>query len=155
LQITRRSQSVISTISRQQKLFIRQAEETDISIDKFINLIEITVIMPYINFSTRKNVKIWEGITARMFHSEKITFAHVTLQAGAVVQEHHHVHEQWTHLVEGEMRFKIDGEEMTLTPGMAALVPSNKVHSAQAITNCFVIDCFLPVREDLVKLEQE
>jgi quercetin dioxygenase-like cupin family protein len=111
--------------------------------------------MAFIDFSTRKNVKIFEGITARMYHSEQITFAHVTLQPGSIVQEHQHMHEQWAHLIEGEMRFKVGDEEMTLTPGMAAFIPSNVIHSAKAITLCRVIDCFLPVREDLVALERE
>ncbi len=110
--------------------------------------------MAYINFSDRKNVKIFEGITARMYHSGQITFAYVTLQQGAIAPEHSHVHEQWTHVIEGEMRFNIAGVEKVLTPGMAALVPSNAIHSATAITLCKVIDCFLPVREDLVKLEE-
>jgi|SRR5688572_3221506 len=111
--------------------------------------------MPYINFSERTNVQIWDGITARMYHSQQITFAHVTLQQGAIVGEHSHVHEQWTHIIEGEMKFNIAGEEKILTPGMAAFMPSNAIHSATAITMCKVIDCFLPVREDFVKLEEE
>ena len=38
--------------------------------------------MPYIDFKTGKKVKIWEGITATMYHSDEITFGHVTLQKG-------------------------------------------------------------------------
>ena len=111
--------------------------------------------MAYVNFSDRKNVKIFEGITARMYHSEQITFAYVTLQQGAIVSEHSHVHEQWAHVIEGEMKFNVSGEEKILTAGMAAFIPSNAIHSATAITLCKVIDCFLPVREDFVKMEEE
>ena len=110
--------------------------------------------MPYINFKEQKKVKIWEGITARLFHSAQATFAHVTLKKNAVVQLHHHVHEQWTHIIEGEMLFDMDGEQKLLTAGMAAFIPSNLPHSAKAITECRVIDCFLPVREDFVELEK-
>lgn len=111
--------------------------------------------MPFINFNQNKKVQLWEGITAALHHSEQATFAHVTLQKGSVVGLHHHVHEQWTHLIEGELLFNIDGEELLLGPGMAAFMPSNVPHSAQAITECRLIDCFLPVREDLVALEKE
>ncbi len=52
------------------------------------------------------------------------------------------------------MLFAIDGEEKLLTSGMAAFMPSNTPHSAKAITECKVIDCFLPVREDFVELEK-
>lgn len=110
--------------------------------------------MPFINFSERKKVKLWEGITARLFHSEKITFGHVTLQQGTVLPEHSHVHEQWTHVIDGEMMFDIDGDKTLLTAGMAAFIPSGITHSAHAITTCKVIDCFLPVRDDFVKLEK-
>jgi quercetin dioxygenase-like cupin family protein len=111
--------------------------------------------MAFIDFTTRKKVKIWDGITAQMFHSQQITFAYVTLEKDADVLEHSHVHEQWTHVIEGEMQFEIAGEKKLLKPGMAAFIPSNAVHSAKAITKCRVIDCFLPVREDFVELENK
>jgi quercetin dioxygenase-like cupin family protein len=110
--------------------------------------------MPFINFKEQKKVKIWEGVTANLFHSAQATFAYVTLQKGAEVRLHHHIHEQWTHVIEGEMLFDLDGEQKLLTPGMAAFMPSNLPHSAKAITECKVIDCFLPVREDFVELEK-
>jgi quercetin dioxygenase-like cupin family protein len=110
--------------------------------------------MPYINFNQRKKVKIWEGITASLFHSAQATFAHVTLEKGAQVLLHQHPHEQWTHVIEGEMLFALNGEQQLLTPGMTAFIPSNLPHSATAVTLCRVIDCFLPVREDFVELEK-
>ena len=111
--------------------------------------------MPFIDFKVRKRVKIWEGITGTLHHSQQLTFAHVTLQKGAFLPEHHHVHEQWTHVIEGELLFNINGEEKLLTPGMTAFMPSNIPHSAKAITECKVIDCFQPVREDFVELEKQ
>ncbi|TND09013.1 MAG: cupin [Bacteroidetes bacterium] len=111
--------------------------------------------MTFIDFKNKKTVQIWEGINASFFHSEQITFGHVTLDKGAIVGEHSHVHEQWTHVIEGEMEFTVAGETKILTPGMAAFMPSNAVHSARAITLCKVIDCFLPVREDFAALEQQ
>lgn len=111
--------------------------------------------MPYIDFSKRKKVKIWDGITAHLFHSDQVTFGHVTLEQGADVLEHSHLHEQWTHVIEGEMMFNIQGEKKLLSKGMAAFIPSNVIHSAKAITKCRVIDCFLPVREDFVEMEKQ
>ena len=68
---------------------------------------------------------------------------------------HNHVHEQWTHVIQGELLFDINGEQKLLTNGMTAFMPSNIPHSAKAITDCKVIDCFLPVRQDFVALEKE
>lgn len=110
--------------------------------------------MPYINFKTQKKVKIWEGITATLYHSAQATFAHITLEEGSEAMTHHHIHEQWTHVIEGELLFTLDGDQQLLTPGMAVFIPSNLPHSAKAITTCRIIDCFLPVREDFVELEK-
>ena len=59
--------------------------------------------MPFLNFITKSKVQIWEGVKAAFFHSEKLTFGHIILAEGAVVAEHSHIHEQWTHVIEGKM----------------------------------------------------
>lgn len=111
--------------------------------------------MPYIDFKTRKKVKIWDGINGHLYHSRQATFGHITLDKGSILPEHHHIHEQWTHVIEGELEFNINGEVKRITAGMAAFIPSDVPHSARAITECKVIDCFLPVREDFVELEKQ
>ena len=82
-------------------------------------------------------------------------FGYITIVKDAIVPEHQHHHEQWTHLIEGGLEFTINGEIQILLPGMAAYIPSNIPHSAKAITECKIIDCFLPVREDFVALEKQ
>jgi quercetin dioxygenase-like cupin family protein len=111
--------------------------------------------MPFYNFNNRAKIKIWEGIQGAFFHSEQLSFGHVFLEKGAVVGNHQHPHEQWTHVLEGEIEFTIDGETKLLSTGMAAFMPSNIPHSAKAITACKVIDCFLPIREDFIALEKQ
>ena len=111
--------------------------------------------MPFIDFNNKKKVKIWPGISGPLFHSDNITFGHFTIEEGSDLPEHNHPHEQWTHLIQGKLEFNISGEIEILTPGMTAFIPPNLHHSAKAITECKVIDCFLPVREDFVKLEQD
>jgi glyoxylate utilization-related uncharacterized protein len=51
-------------------------------------------------------------------------FGFITVIKGAVVPEHQHHHEQWTHLIEGEMELTINGETQVLLPGIAAHIPS-------------------------------
>lgn len=110
--------------------------------------------MPFIDFQTGHEHTIWDGIHGRMHHSEQLTFGHFRIDAGAILPAHSHPHEQWTHVVEGELEFTIDGEITVLKPGMAAFIPSNAEHSARALTACRVIDCFDPVREDFRALDQ-
>jgi len=114
-----------------------------------------TLYMPFIDFTTRKKIKIWEGITGPIFHSDQVTIGHFTLEAGCDLPAHQHPHEQWTNLLHGELEFNIDGEIKLMKEGMTAFIPSNVVHSAKAIVECKVIDCFIPVREDLKKLTND
>jgi quercetin dioxygenase-like cupin family protein len=111
--------------------------------------------MPFINYNTRKKIKVMDGIHGPVYHSERATFAQFTLEHGAILPAHHHHHEQWTHIIEGALEFTIDGETEILTPGMTAYIPSNTVHSARVIEKCKVIDYFSPIREDFLEKERE
>ncbi|MFC1730075.1 cupin domain-containing protein [candidate division KSB1 bacterium] len=111
--------------------------------------------MTYIDFNTRKRIQIWEGISGPVFHSDQATFGHFTLEAGCILPVHRHPHEQWTNLIEGELEFNIDGEIKLMRAGMTAFIPSDIIHSAKVITECKVIDCFMPVREDFRELENK
>ncbi|CAG4997464.1 hypothetical protein DYBT9275_01781 [Dyadobacter sp. CECT 9275] len=111
--------------------------------------------MPFVDFNSKKKVKIWEGITGALAHSDQMTFGHFHIDSGTVLPEHKHFHEQWSHVIEGELLFNIAGEELLLTAGMTAYIPSNVPHSAKALSACKVIDCFTPVRQDFAELERD
>ena len=88
------------------------------------------------------------GITGYYVHGDKQTFGYVEIKKGAVLAEHHHIHEQITYIIEGQLNMVIGGEACPLTAGMYHIIPSHTPHSAMAITDCIVIDAFSPVRED-------
>lgn len=77
-----------------------------------------------------------------------MTFGYVELEAGASIPLHHHVQEQITYIIEGELDMIIDGQPCLLTAGMYHVIRSNVPHSAIARRACKVIDAFSPVRED-------
>lgn len=97
------------------------------------------------NISPRELVK---GIVGYYAHGSSMTFGLVEIKAGSDLPEHHHVHEQITFIIEGELEMKIGGQTHTLTSGMYFIIPSNTPHSALAHTDCKVIDVFNPLRED-------
>ncbi len=111
------------------------------------------IIMSFINFNKLDKVKVWEGITGYVAHSDSMTFARLYIEKGTILEPHSHPHEQWTHLIEGRLSFTIGDETQVLAPGMAAHIPSNAEHSIEALTDCFIIDCFNPVREEFKILE--
>ena len=88
------------------------------------------------------------GITGYYAHGDKATFGYIELKKGSSVPMHHHIHEQITYIIEGQLDMVIDGVAFSLTDGMYHVIPSNLPHSAIAITDCKVIDVFSPVRED-------
>ena len=88
------------------------------------------------------------GITGHYVHGDKQTFGLVELEAGSSVPLHHHINEQITYILEGQLDMMIGGVAHSLTAGMYYVIPSNISHSAVAVTDCRVIDVFSPMRED-------
>ncbi len=88
------------------------------------------------------------GIEGYYAHGNELTFGYVEIKAGSNLPAHHHVHEQITYIIEGQLDMMIGGEPYSLTPGMYHVIPSNMPHSAIAVTDCKAIDVFNPVRED-------
>ncbi|HEY5969514.1 MAG TPA: cupin domain-containing protein [Chitinophagaceae bacterium] len=88
------------------------------------------------------------GITGYYAHGDKSTFGLIELKKGSNVPLHHHIHEQITYIIEGQLDMVIGDVLYSLTDGMYHVIPSDVPHSAVAITDCKVIDVFGPVRED-------
>ena len=88
------------------------------------------------------------GITGHYAHGDKVTFGYIELKKGSSVPLRHHIHEQITYMLEGQLDMVIGGVSYSLTAGMYHVIQSNTPHSAVAITDCKVIDVFGPVRED-------
>lgn len=88
------------------------------------------------------------GITGHYAHGKNATFGYVELEKGSIVPLHHHVQEQITYILEGQLDMVIDEIEYSMTAGMYHIIPSNVPHSAVAAVDCKVIDVFGPVRED-------
>ena len=98
-----------------------------------------------------KNIKPKEvvpGSIGHYAHGDGLTFGYVEVKKGSILPEHHHIHEQITYIIEGQLDMVIDGIACSLTAGMYHIIPSNVLHSAVAATDCKVIDAFAPARED-------
>lgn len=95
-----------------------------------------------------RSKKLAEGLFGRYVHGENASLGLVEIEKGSILPLHHHIHEQITYIIEGELEMTIGSETMVLTPGYYYVIPSNVPHSAIAHTNCIVIDVFSPVREE-------
>jgi quercetin dioxygenase-like cupin family protein len=102
----------------------------------------------------------WEGvrleymselISRKIVTGEKAMVAHVYLKKGAVVPEHHHESEQITWILEGALKFELEGTEVVVRAGETLTIPSNVPHRAVALEDTLDIDIFSPIRHDWLK----
>jgi quercetin dioxygenase-like cupin family protein len=87
-------------------------------------------------------------ISRRVFSGEKAMVAQVYLKKDAVVPLHHHESEQITYIVEGALKFELQGREVTVRKGELLLIPSNVPHRAVALEDTLDMDIFAPIRTD-------
>ncbi|HUT82886.1 MAG TPA: cupin domain-containing protein [Candidatus Bathyarchaeia archaeon] len=104
--------------------------------------------MTYIDLKNLTEKEVVPGFNGKFVHSDNVTIAHWTISAGSSLPDHKHPHEQIVNLVSGTFEFDLNGDKRIVNAGSIAIVPSNVLHSGKAITDCYIIDVFYPVRED-------
>lgn len=100
-----------------------------------------------------KPIELSPGYSARLIHTERMSFSFLDVKAGAASAEHAHPQEQVALLLEGEFELTIAGEKLRFGPGSLVVIPPNVRHSGLAITDCKLMDVFTPVREDFKALQ--
>jgi quercetin dioxygenase-like cupin family protein len=98
---------------------------------------------------------VFPGYRAKFIHTDSATFAFWNIDAGAVLPEHNHLHEQITHVLEGTFDLTIDGVTHTLSAGATAFIPPHAMHGGLPKTNCRILDIFHPRREDYVAMNSK
>jgi quercetin dioxygenase-like cupin family protein len=100
------------------------------------------------------HLQVWETVTARVAHGERLSLAVVELDPDAHVPEHRHENEQLGLVLTGSLRFRIAEETRDLGPGETWTIPSDVPHEVRAgPEGAVVIDVFAPVRADWDELE--
>ncbi|HKE09417.1 MAG TPA: cupin domain-containing protein [Candidatus Acidoferrum sp.] len=102
----------------------------------------------YIPWKTVEREKLNDMIDRQMVVGNKLMLAHVFLKRGAHVPKHHHHNEQVTYILEGALKFAIDGKEIVVRTGEVLCIPSNMPHEAWALEDTLDLDVFDPPRED-------
>ena len=74
--------------------------------------------------------------------------ARVLLRKGVVVPEHSHENEQVTYILEGALKFWVDGREIVVAAGEVLCIPPHMPHKAQALEDTVDLDVFYPPRQD-------
>jgi quercetin dioxygenase-like cupin family protein len=111
--------------------------------------------MSQIDLSSIKPIEMIKGYHASFIHTEQMTLNFLNVEAGSIVPEHSHPHEQVSIVTEGEFELTVAGEPIRFGPGKVIVIPSNVLHSGLAITDCKLLDVFAPVREDYRALSEK
>jgi quercetin dioxygenase-like cupin family protein len=100
-------------------------------------------------------MQVWNGVTARTVHGERLSLAVVELEPNTVVPEHSHENEQLGLVITGTVSFRVGPETRELGPGGTWRIPSNTPHEVHVgPEGAVVIDVFAPVRADWDELER-
>lgn len=86
---------------------------------------------------------------------QEIMLARVLLRKGCIVPEHSHPNEQLTYILEGALKFWIDGREIVVNAGETLCIPSNMPHKAEAVEDTVDLDVFSPPRQDWINKTDE
>jgi quercetin dioxygenase-like cupin family protein len=101
----------------------------------------------------------WQGIereqlnplyTRQVIHSDTMTVVRVSFKKGCEVATHNHPNEQVSMVKQGTLKFVVDGKEHIVKAGEIMRIPSNVVHSVQAVEDCVMVEVFSPRRQDWI-----
>jgi len=81
---------------------------------------------------------------------EDIMVARVLMKRGCLVPLHSHHNEQFTYILEGALKFWIDGQEIVVRAGEVLTIPRNMPHKAEALEDTVDLDVFNPPRADWI-----
>jgi len=87
-------------------------------------------------------------LTRKLMTGERVMLSELVLKKGCIVPAHHHENEQISYVLRGTLKFVVNGEEIILRTGEVLHIPSNVVHSAEALEDTLDLDVFSPPRQD-------
>jgi quercetin dioxygenase-like cupin family protein len=102
----------------------------------------------YIAWSQVQREPLNDKIDREMVVGDQVMLARVFIKKGGHVPEHHHHNEQVTYILEGALKFAIDGKEVVVKAGEVLCIPANMPHEAWALEDTLDLDVFTPPRED-------
>lgn len=102
-------------------------------------------------WESTETAKMSEAITRQLITGSEAMLARIVLRKGAIVPMHSHRSEQFSIILEGALKFMIEGKEFVARAGDIVVIPSNVPHYAEALEDTVDLDVFAPVREDWLR----
>ena len=93
--------------------------------------------------------KVTEMLSRKVVSGDREMLVQVYIKRGCLVPRHAHDSEQMTYVLQGALKFLIDGgDEITVREGEVLLIPSGVMHQAEALEDTFELDVFSPIRHE-------
>lgn len=102
------------------------------------------------SWDTLPKESVRAGVERAGFRGDDVLMVMNWLEPGMEVNPHSHPFEQLVYIVQGRMRFVVDGEEMEVAAGSVVRIPPDVEHFGEPIGDEPVmnLDIFAPIRDD-------
>jgi len=110
----------------------------------------VKVQLQYIPWSTVELEDLNPLLQRQFVVGQDVMLARVLLKKGCIVPEHSHHNEQITYILEGALKFWIDGQIIVVNAGEVLTIPPHMHHKAEALVDTVDLDVFNPPREDWI-----
>jgi len=108
-------------------------------------------VWQHVNWSEIPSEHPAQGIARQMVVGDKLMICRFRFAPHLITPEHSHPHEQMSVVVQGRVRFFVEGQERIASPGDVLHFPSGCRHGATMMDEEVVlIDIFTPIREDFL-----
>jgi unsaturated pyranuronate lyase len=86
---------------------------------------------------------------------QDIMVARVLMKKGCIVPLHSHHNEQITYILQGALKFWVDGKVIVVNAGEVLTIPPHMPHKAEAMADTVDLDVFNPPRADWINKTDE
>jgi quercetin dioxygenase-like cupin family protein len=90
--------------------------------------------------------KVTEMVSRKVIVGTDQMLAQVYLKRGAIVPIHVHASEQLSYVLQGSLRFLVNGETVIVRDGEVLHIAPGIEHQAEALEDTFELDVFTPPR---------
>lgn len=104
--------------------------------------------LKYIPWSSVELEQLNPLLQRQLLVGDKIMVSRVLMKKGCIIPLHSHLNEQVTYILEGALKFWLDGKEIVVSAGEVLTIPPHMPHRAEALVETVDLDIFYPPRAD-------
>ena len=106
--------------------------------------------LKYISWSSVELEDLNPLLQRQLVVGHRVMLARVLLKKGCIIPLHSHHNEQISYILEGALKFWLDGREIVVNAGEVLTIPPHMPHKAEAMVDTVDLDIFNPPRADWI-----